>query len=60
MDDMTAQGATDYDRISYPGNPFGETHPDHLGTLGALFGMKPVPLSSCRVLELGCGDGAKP
>jgi methyltransferase-like protein len=58
MDDMTAQGATDYDRISYPGNPFGETHPDHLGTLGALFGMKPVPLSSCRVLELGCGDGA--
>src|SRR4051812_44834746 len=58
MDDMTAQSATDYDRISYPGHPFGETHPDHLGTLGALFGMTPAPLASCRVLELGCGDGA--
>ena len=23
-----------------------------------LFGMKPTPLDSCRVLELGCGDGA--
>lgn len=58
MHDMTHQSATDYDRISYPGHPFGETHPDHLGTLGALFGMKPAPLSACRVLELGCGDGA--
>src|SRR4051812_18927863 len=58
MDDMTAQGSTEYDRIVYPGHPFGETHPDHLGTLGALFGMTPAPLGSCRVLELGCGDGA--
>ena len=39
MDDMTKHGSTAYDRISYPGHPFGETHPDHLGTLGALFGM---------------------
>jgi SAM-dependent methyltransferase len=58
MDDMTKHGSTAYDRISYPGHPFGETHPDHMGTLGALFGMTPAPLSSCRVLELGCGDGA--
>ncbi len=58
MDDMTKHGSTAYDRISYPGHPFGETHPDHMGTLGALFDMTPAPLSSCRVLELGCGDGA--
>jgi SAM-dependent methyltransferase len=58
MDDMTKHESTAYDRIVYPGHPFGETHPDHMGTLGALFGMTPAPLSSCRVLELGCGDGA--
>ncbi len=58
MDDIAKDGSTAYDRISYPGHPFGETHPDHLGTLGALFGMTPAPLSACRVLELGCGDGA--
>src|SRR5438270_5033191 len=58
MDDMTKHGSTAYDRISYPGHPFGETHPDHMGTLGALFGMTPAPLDACRVLELGCGDGA--
>ena len=50
--------ATAYDHISYPGYPFGETHPGHLATLGLLFGMTPAPLQSCRVLELGCGDGA--
>ena len=58
MDDMTKHESTAYDRISYPGHPFGETHPDHMATLSALFGMNPAPLSACRVLELGCGDGA--
>jgi len=58
MDDIADQGATAYDRISYPGHPFVETHPDRLATLGALFGMSPTPLDACRVLELGCGDGA--
>ena len=55
---MPDQHATAYDRISYPGHPFGETHPGHLATLATLFGMDPAPLDSCRVLELGCGDGA--
>ena len=27
-------------------------------TLGSLFGMNPARLNSCRVLELGCGEGA--
>jgi methyltransferase-like protein len=55
---MPDQHATAYDRISYPGHPFGETHPGHLATLATLFGMDPTPLDHCRVLELGCGDGA--
>lgn len=52
------EGSTPYDHVSYPGHPFSETHPDHLAVLGSLFGMTPAPLGSCRVLELGCGDGA--
>jgi SAM-dependent methyltransferase len=55
---MPDQHATAYDRISYPGHPFGETHPGHLATLATLLGMAPTPLDACRVLELGCGDGA--
>lgn len=50
--------ATTYDHVRYPGHPFVETHPDHLATLGSLFGMNPARLDSCRVLELGCGEGA--
>ena len=49
---------TTYDHVRYPGHPFGETHPDLLATLGSLFGMNPAGLESCRVLELGCGEGA--
>jgi methyltransferase-like protein/2-polyprenyl-3-methyl-5-hydroxy-6-metoxy-1,4-benzoquinol methylase len=49
---------TTYDHVRYPSHPFGETHPDLLATLGSLFGMNPARLESCRVLELGCGEGA--
>jgi SAM-dependent methyltransferase len=49
--------STSYDEILYPGNPFGDTHPDHLAVLASLNGMRPAPVSRCRVLELGCGDG---
>lgn len=47
----------DYEDILYDNNPFSMTHPDHLHTLGALFGMRPAPIERCRVLELGCGLG---
>jgi SAM-dependent methyltransferase len=49
---------TPYDEILYPGYPFPQTHPDRLAVLAALFGMKAASVESCRVLELGCGDGA--
>lgn len=54
---MTLGNVTPYDEISYPGRPYESTHPDHLGTLGALFGMDPALPEKCRVLELGCGKG---
>lgn len=47
----------DYEDILYDNHPFALTHPDHLHTLGALFGMSPTPIERCRVLELGCGLG---
>jgi SAM-dependent methyltransferase len=53
-----ATGTTGYDRIAYPGWVFPQSHPDRLATLATLFGMAPADPASCRVLELGCGDGA--
>ncbi|MGE0387108.1 MAG: methyltransferase regulatory domain-containing protein [Gammaproteobacteria bacterium] len=47
-----------YDEIAYPGFPFSQTHPDALAVLAMLAGMQPAPPAQCRVLELGCGNGA--
>lgn len=46
-----------YERVPYPGAAFPQTHPDRLATISALFGGRPAPVETCRVLELGCGDG---
>jgi len=50
--------ANRYDQIAYPSCPYVQTHPDRLATLAHLYGMTPAPIAQCRVLELGCGDGA--
>src|SRR4051794_15066241 len=50
--------STPYDDVPYPSVPFPQTHPDRLATLATLFGMRTAPVEQCRVLELGCGDGA--
>ena len=60
---MTSKAAapmvsTTYDAVNYAGYPFQQTHPDRLATLATLFGLSPAPVTSCRVLELGCGEGA--
>ena len=47
-----------YERVAYPGQAFGQSHPDHLAMVASLYGMKTAPVSRCRVLELGCGDGS--
>ncbi|MGV8073237.1 MAG: methyltransferase regulatory domain-containing protein [Syntrophobacteraceae bacterium] len=49
--------ANTYDEIPYSIQPYPQTHPDHLATLGRLFGLSPTPISHCRVLELGCAGG---
>src|SRR5262245_38669412 len=54
---MSNQESTSYDAIAYPGSPFSQTHPDRLATIAALYGLKAAPPESCRVLELGCGNG---
>ena len=50
-------GPTPYDEVYYPGHVYGHTHPNHLATIGAVYGMQPAPVERCRVLELGCGVG---
>ena len=52
-----SDGASLYDVVPYAGHPYAQTHPDRLATLATLFGLRPPPVGSCRVLELGCGDG---
>jgi methyltransferase-like protein len=47
-----------YDEVPYPGRAYQQTHPDRLATMATLFGMQPAPVERCRVLEIGCGDGA--
>ncbi|MBS1796611.1 MAG: class I SAM-dependent methyltransferase [Acidobacteria bacterium] len=47
-----------YDVMPYPSKFFLQTHPDRLATLATFFGMTPAPVESCRVLELGCGNGS--
>jgi methyltransferase-like protein/ubiquinone/menaquinone biosynthesis C-methylase UbiE len=55
---MEEPRVTSYDNVAYPSFPINYTHPDRLATVATLFGMKPVPVEKCRVLELGCSDGA--
>lgn len=50
--------STLYDQVIYPNYPYRQTHPDRLSTLAFLMGMQPAPVARCRVLELGCGNGA--
>ncbi|MCU0705856.1 MAG: class I SAM-dependent methyltransferase [Fimbriiglobus sp.] len=49
--------ATSYDEVPYLSNPFAQTHPSRLYTIGTLFGLKPAPPQRCRVLELACAAG---
>jgi methyltransferase-like protein/SAM-dependent methyltransferase len=55
---MTQATPNTYDEVSYPSYPFPQSHPDRLATLATLFGIAPAPVDDCRVLEIGCGNGA--
>jgi methyltransferase-like protein/protein-L-isoaspartate O-methyltransferase len=47
-----------YNQIPYRSVALPQTHPDRLATHARLFGLGPAPLADCRVLDVGCGDGA--
>ncbi len=51
-------GVSLYDAIPYPGHAFPQSHPDRLATLAALHALPAAPPATCRLLEIGCGDGA--
>jgi len=55
---MDSKTQNPYDQILYRTQPSHLTHPEHLAALSILFGMSPAPAENCRVLEVGCGDGA--
>ena len=54
---MTAQNASPYDVQPYPRQPFSQTHPSRLATMGTIFGLNPADIRKCRVLEIGCASG---
>ena len=46
-----------YEEIPYRGRAFTQTHPSRLASLAHLFGVAAAHPATCRVLEIGCGDG---
>jgi SAM-dependent methyltransferase len=54
---LSAPAGAAYDALPYDNFPFRPTHPDVIGTIASLMGMRPAPFAQCRILELGCGMG---
>lgn len=46
-----------YDDFPYESYSFAHSRPEHIRTVGLLFGMKPPAIETARVLELGCASG---
>jgi len=53
----TEQVVFSYDQLPYDSHPFDRTHPDHLATMGRLFGLASPDPARSRVLEIGCASG---
>lgn len=51
------QTFTSYDELPYESYSFAYTRPEHLRTIGVLFGMNPPEIETARVLELGGASG---
>lgn len=47
-----------YDELPYPPYIYEETDPGRLGATGRLFGLAAAPARNCRMLEIGCAQGA--
>jgi len=48
---------TAYDNVRYPGSVYTQTAPAALGVIAKLFGLPFARFESCRMLEIGCGEG---
>ena len=48
---------TAYDSVPYPGHVHTHSHPNRIAAIARLFGIDAPPVSTARVLEIGCGDG---
>ncbi|MBC2714110.1 MAG: methyltransferase domain-containing protein [Desulfobacteraceae bacterium] len=46
-----------YKEVPYLSQAYPNSHPERLATLGKIFNMSPAPVTSCRILELGCASG---
>ena len=46
-----------YDLVPYESYPFAHLHPARIAATAQLRGMKPPPVATARVLDLGCGAG---
>ncbi len=57
-DDAKQDLARKYDAIAYAAQAHALSHPRHLATVATLFGMRPPPVATARVLEVGCSNGA--
>jgi len=58
FDNGSSAIAARYDAIAYAAVPHALTHVDRLATVATLLGMSPPAVADCRVLEVGCNDGA--
>lgn len=47
-----------YDSVIYPSYVFQHLRPDRFAAIAAVHGINAIPIDDCRILELGCGDGA--
>ncbi len=54
---LAAAPPNSYDEMPYESHPYAQTHPSRLAVVATLFGLKPPPVETCRVLELGCAAG---
>lgn len=55
---MQAGSEITYDDFPYEWFPYSYTRPEHLRTLGLLFGMNPPAIETARILDIGCAEGA--
>jgi Predicted methyltransferase regulatory domain/Methyltransferase domain len=47
-----------YDLTPWPGEGCAASHPDSVGAIARVFGLRSAAVERCRVLELGCAAGA--